>query len=244
MRQPIPALLLAYASLAFGHWTFDRTIVNDINSTESDIFEYVRRHQNGYNPMEFEGENFTSLSLRCNEGASSADTTILSVNAGDKIRFLLDQDYLGTQNYINHPGPHFVYMSKAPDGGLAAYDGSGDWFKVWEAGPCFGPNPNLEFDWCMENKTSLEFTIPKNLPAGEYLARPESIALQHAFAHRVQIYTSCAQLRVSSNGTGTPGPLVKIPGLYSANDSGMTFDIRTPYQTTTFIMPGPKLWEG
>ena len=220
-------------------------MVNGIKSTESKEFEFIRRHSNGYLPMVFNDEILNSTSLRCNEDAISTDTKILTVNAGDKITFMLD-NYYGEPNHINHPGPQTVYMSRAPPGSIASYDGSGDWFKVYESGLCL-PSPDtddVEHNWCLENRTSIEFTIPQNLPAGEYLARPESLALHYAYKHVVQVFTSCAQLRVISNGTGTPGPLVKIPGHYARTEPGLSFDIRHPAANTTYVMPGPKVWLG
>lgn len=92
-------------------------------------------------------------------------------------------------------------------------------------------------------QSSIQFTLPANLPAGEYLMRMENIALHSAqgfgggeiymfiFVYRcphldnlylrplAQFYISCAQLNVQSSGTGTPGPLVAIPGVYSGNVS-------------------------
>lgn len=38
-----------------------------------------------------------------------------------------------------------------------------------------------------------------------------------------QYYTACAQVEIASEGTGVPGPLVKIPGLYEEDDPGILF---------------------
>ncbi|KAJ5648794.1 glycosyl hydrolase family 61-domain-containing protein [Penicillium longicatenatum] len=54
---------------------------------------------------------------------------IHKVKAGDTIGFGLD---FGAT--IQHPAPMQVYLSKAP-GDVKDYDGSGDWFKVYELGP-------------------------------------------------------------------------------------------------------------
>lgn len=35
----------------------------------------------------------------------------------------------------------------------------------------------------------------------------------------------CAQLRISGGGSGSPSPLVKIPGLYDTADPGIAFSI-------------------
>lgn len=38
-------------------------------------------------------------------------------------------------------------------------------------------------------------------------------------------YFECAQIEVGGNGAGTPGPLVKIPGLYDSEDPALRFSI-------------------
>lgn len=38
-------------------------------------------------------------------------------------------------------------------------------------------------------------------------------------------YFQCAQIEVGGNGAGTPGPLVKIPGLYDSEDPALRFFI-------------------
>lgn len=55
-----------------------------------------------------------------------AQTSTYTVAPGDNVGFTIDAS-------ISHPGPLSVWMSKAPDGTAAnEYDGSGDWFKVYE----------------------------------------------------------------------------------------------------------------
>lgn len=52
----------------------------------------------------------------------------------------------------------------------------------------------------------------------------------------------CFQLNIQSSGTGTLGPTVKIPGLYSANDAGIKFNKWS--NPKSYPMPGPKLYAG
>jgi hypothetical protein len=40
-----------------------------------------------------------------------------------------------------------------------------------------------------------------------------------------EFYYECAQIEVTGDGAGRPGPLVKIPGMYDANDPAMRFFI-------------------
>lgn len=86
--------------------------------------------------------------------------------------------------------------------------------------------------------------LPQALPSGDYLVRIEHIALQTAStAGGAQFYISCGQIKVTSSGNGTPGPLVSFPGAYKANDPGIMINI---YQSNppAYIAPGPAVWTG
>jgi hypothetical protein len=70
--------------------------------------------------------------------------------------------------------------------------------------------------------------IPSSTPAGEYLLRIEHIALHQASqVNGAQFYISCAQIKVTGGGNGTPGPLVAFPGAYKATDPGIKINIYT-----------------
>ena len=70
------------------------------------------------------------------------------------------------------------------------------------------------------------YTIPSCLAPGFYLVRHEIIALHSAWAFgEAQFYPSCHQLRVISTGSEVPTVgLVAIPGVYSANDTGIYYN--------------------
>ena len=68
------------------------------------------------------------------------------------------------------------------------------------------------------------FTIPSSLPSGQYLIRVEQIALHVASTYGgAQFYIGCAQVNVVNGGSGTPGPLVAIPGVYTGNVRLLSF---------------------
>ena len=70
--------------------------------------------------------------------------------------------------------------------------------------------------------TQVTFTLPPSLPSGQYLVRAEQIALHVAQSFGgAQFYISCAQINVANGGSGTPGPLVSIPGVYTGNEPGI-----------------------
>lgn len=69
-------------------------------------------------------------------------------------------------------------------------------------------------------------TVPKSLPSGDYLLRIEHIALHQASrAGGAQFYISCAQVKVTGGGSGSPAPLVSFPGAYKASDPGIMVNI-------------------
>nr|VWP00909.1 Uncharacterized protein [Ganoderma boninense] len=90
------------------------------------------------------------------------------------------------------------------------------------------------------------FTIPKNLPSGQYLVRGEQIALHLAETFGgAQFYIGCAQVNVVNGGSGTPGPLVSIPGVYTGNEPGILLNIYSlPANYPGYISPGPAVWSG
>ena len=229
------SLLLAAAmsAVADAHYIFNILMVN--GKQIGGEYDYVRRNSNSYNPAF--PDIVSTNDLRCNVGAKpGGKTKTYEVNAGDKIGFKVFN-----HEVIEHPGPGFVYMSKAP-ASVNEYDGSGDWFKVYEIGLC-GTNPGSDGQWCSYGKNNIEFTIPKDVPPGEYLVRVEHIGLHEAFKNRAQFYIECAQLKINGAGGGTPAPLVKIPGIYKAADPGISYD-KWAGKPKPYVMPGPAVWSG
>ncbi|KAK8023654.1 hypothetical protein PG993_011720 [Apiospora rasikravindrae] len=210
MRTSCLLPLTLAAAVARAHYIFSNLIVNGV--AQGGDYAYIRKNSNSYMPS-FTSEVVNSPDLRCNKGATAGSTKTYSVKAGDKIGFKLSFN-----EFIEHPGPAFVYMSKAP-GSVASYDGSGDWFKAYEAGLCGGN------------------------AATDYLVRPEHIAIHEGHVGKAQFYMECAQLKIEGPGGGAPAPLVKIPGIYSANDPGIAYNKWTG-SPAAYVMPGPKVWGG
>ncbi|KAK6070570.1 fungal cellulose binding domain-containing protein [Seiridium cupressi] len=103
---------------------------------------------------------------------------------------------------VYHQGPVSLYMSKAPTT-AASYDGSGDWFKTFDC------------------------TVPRCIPAGEYLVRIQSLAI-HNPGSTPQFYISCAQVKVTGGGSTTPSSKAKIPGFIKSTDPGYTANSQGP----------------
>ncbi|EFQ36423.1 fungal cellulose binding domain-containing protein [Colletotrichum graminicola] len=224
---------LLAAPLVQGHYIFSQLFVDD--KAAGGDYTYIRKNTNTYMPS-FTSEIVNSPELRCNKGATSATAQTMTVAAGSKLGFKL-----WFNEFIEHPGPGMVYMSKAP-GDLNSYDGSGDWFKVFESGLC-GSNPSVDTDWCTWQKDRIEFTLPAATPPGDYLVRVEHIAIHEGHVGKAQFYMECAHIKVTGNGAGTPGPLVKIPGMYSSTDPGIAYNKWTG-NPAPYVIPGPAVWNG
>ncbi|CAE7176892.1 hypothetical protein P3342_008270 [Pyrenophora teres f. teres] len=238
-------LISAVAQVATAHYFFDRNIVGGV---EQPAFKYVRQSTRAtkYNPIKFstnpaadirDGSFIDGPDIRCNQGAfsSASKTQVLTVNAGEEIRLKLA---VGAK--FQHPGPGMVYMSKAPTS-VQSYDGSGDWFKIYEEGVCDGGD-FTSTAWCDYNRDFIAAKIPKDTPNGEYLVRVEHIGVHRSHVNQPEHYVSCLQVKVQGGGNGTPGPMVKFPGAYKATDPYANFSIYNGRKA--FPMPGPAVWKG
>jgi hypothetical protein len=67
-------------------------------------------------------------------------------------------------------------MSKAP-GDVSQYDGSGAWFKVFQLGTIPPPWNGTDSGYLVWKKNKFTFTLPAEIPAGQYLMRIEHIAV-------------------------------------------------------------------
>lgn len=68
-------------------------------------------------------------------------------------------------------------MSRAPNDNVKAYDGSGDWFKIFQEGVCSSSGDFTTNAWCTWDRNWIAATVPKNTPSGEYLMRFEHIGV-------------------------------------------------------------------
>ncbi|KAG7448519.1 glycoside hydrolase family 61 protein [Guyanagaster necrorhizus] len=212
------------------HYTFPSLVVDGVTTSP-----WVNvRMTNNYNTQD-PVTNVSSPDLRCYDSATGATATTITVAADSELGIMSD----GT---MYHPGVVNVYMAKAScDVDSFAGDGA-VWFKVYEIPPVTNGGTSITFP--SQNQAGVSFTIPKNLPSGQYLVRMEQIAL-HAAANfgGAQFYISCGQIEVTGGGSGTPGPLVSIPGVYTGNEPGIKINIYSPVPAN-YTQPGPAVWSG
>jgi hypothetical protein len=138
-----------------------------------------------------------------------------------------------------------AYLTPASPAANSASAGTGKtWFKIWEWAPKWSASTGLVFD--SENINQFTFTIPKNVPSGQYLVRGEQIALHVASTQGgAQFYIGCGQINVVNGGSGKPTDLVSFPGAYKATDPGILLNIYAlPAGYSGYQAPGPKVWSG
>ncbi|KAG8696113.1 hypothetical protein FRC11_000968 [Ceratobasidium sp. 423] len=215
MKFSIVVALALSANGAFGHYIFNKLIVNGVTGG---AFANIRPVSSN-SPV----EDVSSTNMRCNVGgASGSGTTTTTFPAGSTVGFVLD-------NTVYHPGPLAVYMGKAPSGtAAAAWDGSGaNWFKIYEMGADFSP-------------FKFQSMVPKTIPSGDYLIRIEQVGLH--VAGSPQFYISCAQATVTGGGSSQP-EMVSIPGYVTKDDPSLTVNIWNPVPTA-YTVPGPAVFSG
>ncbi|KAI3605219.1 glycoside hydrolase family 61 protein [Moniliophthora roreri] len=238
--------LALFGSQATAHYTFPSLVVNGAVTPQ---WANVRR-TNNYNSRS-PVTDVKSADFRCYDSQTNAVATTVKVAAGSQLGIQSD----GT---IYHPGVVNVYMAKAP-GDVSQFKGDGNvWFKVYEESAITDGGKSINWPSYskfldllppsrtkyVQDKPGITFTIPKNLPSGQYLVRIEHIALHSASSYGgAQFYISCAQVEVTGGGNGTPGPLVAIPGVYTGNEPGILINIYYPIPVT-YQQPGPAVWRG
>ncbi|KAI8270208.1 putative endo-beta-1,4-glucanase D [Colletotrichum sp. SAR11_239] len=221
----VVAVAALMADSASAHYFFEKMVVNGVASAD-----YMRSSTQGYQPQS--NSIMTSNTFRCNTGAKAAAKTA-TVAAGSEVGFQMN---FGAK--IQHPGPLQIWMSKA-SGDLSSYDGSGDWFKVYESGPTKFPLTGAAEEWGVYNKNIITFTVPKDLAAGDYLVRPEHLALHKPSG--TEFYFNCGQMKVTGSGTKVPTATAKFPGVYDSNTAGLSPKFSLYQNAKSYPMPGTTL---
>jgi len=226
--QSLTSLLIGLSVLvsqASAHYIFERFTHG---GTEYPVYQYIRQNSNYNSPV----TDLTSNDLRCNVGGEEGNSTeTITVAAGDAFSFTSDVA-------VYHDGPLSIYMAKAP-GAAVDFDGSGQvWFKILDIGPDFSSGTAV---WNLLQ--TYTYNIPPALPSGDYLLRIQQLGIHNPYPAGIpQFYTECAQITVTNGGTGTPGPLVSIPGFITGTEPGYVVNIYTDFYNYT--VPGPAVWSG
>nr|AWM99281.1 lytic polysaccharide monooxygenase 9 [Rhizophlyctis rosea] len=135
-----------------------------------------------------------------------------------------------------HPGPCVVYASKKLSSPIT-------WTKVYYEGYNNGK-------WChdrmLANGNKLDFPIPSNMAAGDYIFRIEHVALHVASQpNGVQLYMSCFDIRVTGGGSTWTDQGIAFPGLYQPTSPGLMIEWWRVAQDPSYYpgLPGPVAME-
>jgi len=230
--------MLTFAALALSslvsqiqaHYTFPSLIVGGVITPQWVNVRETNNYQSN-DPV----TDVTSADFRCYNSATNATATTIGVTAGSTLG-------IDCPITIYHPGVVNIYMAQAPTG-TDVTDFAGDgavWFKVYEITAVTDGGTAITFP--AQNLPSVSFTIPEELPTGQYLVRMEALALHVAETFQgAQWYISCGQIDVTGGGSGTPGPLVEIPGVYTGYEPGILINIYSPIPAN-YTQPGPPVW--
>ncbi|PSN65497.1 hypothetical protein BS50DRAFT_497298 [Corynespora cassiicola Philippines] len=232
MKSAALLALAAGARLAAAHATVMAIFVNDEDQGMGYPSGYIRTPPNNSPVVDVSSKDMT-----CNVGGSTAAPKTIEVKGGDKITFEWHHNTRDAADDIidgSHKGPVLTYIAPADS------NGEGDvWLKLAESGYNAGKWAVTQL---IEDRGKHSITLP-DLAAGEYILRPEIIALHEG--NRVggaQLYMECVQIKVTSSGAVTLPAGVAIPGAYKSNDAGIHFDIYNSF--SSYPIPGPKVWDG
>ncbi|KAI0434600.1 glycosyl hydrolase family 61-domain-containing protein [Xylaria sp. FL1042] len=121
------------------------------------------------------------------------------------------------------------------------------WFKLYDYG-----YDEESHTWAIQkliaNDGIVSVKIPKEMPKGQYLIRPEILALHNLAAGPTQFYTGCTQILVdgsSSKPLNIPqDKLVSIPGYIKPSDPAVNFNSHPDaVKKFPYILGGPKVYE-
>lgn len=245
--------ILALLPLASAHTIFSNLHINGKDAGQTTGVRYKTTTPNNQ-PL----EDLSSNDIACNVGGDKGVTDVLDVPAGANLTFefkasLFDKSKPRLEP--GHKGPCAVYLKKVDSAKSAKGSGDG-WFKIFEDGV------DSKGEWCTTRLTptgKLETKLPEGLAPGEYLAKPELLALHNALegtisptyalfvekptnsiTGRPQFFTSCMQIKVSGSGNLVPESTVSIPGYIKKGDASVTYSIYSK-KAAAYTMPGPKI---
>ncbi|KAI0126038.1 glycosyl hydrolase family 61-domain-containing protein [Xylariales sp. AK1849] len=237
--------LLCLLSGVSAHTIFTALFINDIPQGDGTCVRETSNLAANVDPV----RDFLSDDITCGFGGNTPVAYTCPAPAGAKLTF----EYRETANTAgsgfidpSHKGPCAVYAKK-----LSALDdeasGSG-WFKIWDEG--YDEAADL---WCTEKLINddgyFSIDIPAALPSGNYLFRPEVVAMHNTTpAVEPQFYVGCAQVFIESDITGAldipEEYAVSIPGYIQAGDAGVTYNIYVDEEYADLKIPYPGLGPG
>ncbi|GAP93146.2 putative murein transglycosylase [Rosellinia necatrix] len=216
-------------SAAQGHTLFTTLYINDVKQGQGDG-TCVRQTTDLARPNS-PVVDVTSDDMACGVGGTTPVPYTCAAPAGAKLTFeYRESPHAAGQGFIDesHKGPVAVYAKRL---GSADADAAGPgWFKIWGEGYDAAADK-----WATEKVAEanglLSIRIPAALPAGNYLFRPEVVAMHNVTPEvEPQFYIGCAQVFLETAVTAAAlevpaAKSVSIPGYLSRGDPAMTYNL-------------------
>ncbi|KAI0871950.1 lytic polysaccharide monooxygenase [Hypoxylon argillaceum] len=231
-------------SLAQAHTLFTTLYINDVKQGQGD--GTCVRENTDLSHANSPVRDLSSDDMACGMGGTIPVNYTCPAPAGAKLTFeyRLNPSKAG-QGFIDesHKGPIAVYAKRLSSASANAA-GPG-WFKLW------GEGYDMEADkWATEKIIDtnglISINIPTALPAGNYLFRPEVVAMHNVTPEvEPQFYIGCAQVFIESSVTGDlnvpSGNSVSIPGYLQKDDTSVTYNIYTDEEYANPKKPYPMM---
>ncbi|CAJ2507246.1 Uu.00g084320.m01.CDS01 [Anthostomella pinea] len=246
----VMGLAASLTGMAQAHTLFTTLYINDAKQGDGTCVRQSTDIDHANSPV----VDLGSDNMACNVGGNTPVNFTCPAPAGAKLTFEYRQYPDKAQpGFIDpsHKGPVAVYAKK-----LASLDDTASgpgWFKLWGEG--YDAAADL---WATEkmiaNDGLLSIDIPTGLPAGNYLFRPEVVAMHNTTpAVQPQFYVGCAQVFIESSVTADDlaaavpaNQSVSIPDYLQADDASVTYNIYDDEEYADpkipFPMMGPVPW--
>ncbi|CAE6404081.1 unnamed protein product [Rhizoctonia solani] len=217
MKFSVIVALLASASAAYAHTVVRAVFINGVDQGNGEN-TYIRSPPNN-NPV----KDLASDAVACNVNNRAVPKT-LEVSGGDVIIFEYTHERRGGQVISpTHKGAVQLYVAPTSSNGQGAV-----WVKLHQEAYT---NGQWATEKLIQNGGRVSITVP-NLKAGEYLFRPEVIALHESDtaynvnpARGVQLYMECIQFKVVSSGSVSLPAGIDFKKSYTYADKGLVFNL-------------------
>lgn len=244
LPHPILATLVAFSTTASAHTSFTTLLINGVNQGDGTCVRQPAVPQTATFPI----TDLASPDMICGRNGLVPVPFTCAAPAGATLTFEFREYPSGSQAGAidpSHKGPCAVYLKPVASMDTATTAPAAGWFKIWDE----GYDSHAE-KWCTEKLIAanglLSVALPRGLPAGGYLVRPELLALHEAQVGNPQFYVGCAQIFVAGNPLSADLAVpdayaATLPGYVHAGEPSVSFDVYDQ-PPASYPLPGPPVF--